>query len=101
MERKNVHSRIAAPKERESNRDNENIRDRDRVTDSGVSSVVRVTPRPKRPASQQASSSLILKAVAEANKSLAAAPPRPLSQSVSSFFYSIIFYYSILLFISY
>ncbi|XP_075233064.1 nuclear polyadenosine RNA-binding 2 isoform X2 [Lycorma delicatula] len=77
VERKNVHSRTAVPKE--SNRDVE--RDRERERDSGVSSVVRITPRPKRPASQQPSSSLILKAVAEANKSLAAAPSRPHSAS--------------------
>ncbi|XP_063229365.1 zinc finger CCCH domain-containing protein 14 isoform X2 [Bacillus rossius redtenbacheri] len=41
-----------------------------------VASVVRVKPRPKVPAALQASRNLILKAVAEAQKSVAAAPVR-------------------------
>lgn len=49
----------------------------DEDVDTTVSSVVKVTPRPKRPLSQQANHTLILKAVADANKSLANAPPRP------------------------
>nr|CAD7397344.1 unnamed protein product [Timema cristinae] len=42
-----------------------------------VASVVRVKPRPKLPASLQASKNLILKAMAEAQKSVANTPVRP------------------------
>uniref|UniRef100_A0A1B6KG46 Zinc finger CCCH domain-containing protein 14 n=1 Tax=Graphocephala atropunctata TaxID=36148 RepID=A0A1B6KG46_9HEMI len=45
--------------------------------DTPVPSVVKVTPRPRRPPSQQASSNLIIKAISEANKSLASLPQRP------------------------
>jgi len=41
--------------------------------ESGVASVIRVLPRPRRPAALQPSCSLILKAVAEAEKSVATA----------------------------
>ncbi|KAG8259628.1 hypothetical protein J6590_008663 [Homalodisca vitripennis] len=45
--------------------------------DTPVPSVVKITPRPRRPPSQQASSNLIIKAISEANKSLANIPQRP------------------------
>jgi hypothetical protein len=41
-----------------------------------VASVVRVKPRPKVPAALQANKNLILKAMAEAHKSVASAPKR-------------------------
>jgi len=41
-----------------------------------VASVVRVKPRPKVPAALQANKNLILKAMAEAQKSVASAPKR-------------------------
>jgi hypothetical protein len=41
-----------------------------------VASVVRVKPRPKLPAALQANKNLILKAMAEAQKSVASAPKR-------------------------
>ncbi|XP_039293569.1 zinc finger CCCH domain-containing protein 14 isoform X3 [Nilaparvata lugens] len=46
-------------------------RERSREREKAVPSVVKVTPRPVRPPNQQPSSCLILKAMAEANKSLA------------------------------
>ncbi|XP_054263627.1 zinc finger CCCH domain-containing protein 14 isoform X2 [Macrosteles quadrilineatus] len=49
----------------------------DTETSGGVPSVVKVTPRPRRLPSQQPSTSLILRAISEANKSLATAPQRP------------------------
>jgi hypothetical protein len=48
-----------------------------------VASVVRVKPRPKVPAALQANKNLILKAMAEAQKSVASAPKRVEPHEVS------------------
>lgn len=55
----------------------------DAVIEVPVNSVIRVKPRPIVPSNKQASKNLLLKAVAEAQKSTAMVKPRPESPSVS------------------
>lgn len=56
----------------------------DAVVEVPVNSVIRVKPRPIIPSNKQASKNLLLKAVAEAQKSTAMVKPRPESPSVHS-----------------
>lgn len=56
----------------------------DAVVEVPVNSVIRVKPRPIVPSSKQASKNLLLKAVAEAQKSTAMVKPRPESPSTEN-----------------
>lgn len=56
----------------------------DVVVEVPVNSVIRVKPRPVVPSNKQASKNLLLKAVAEAQKSTAMVKPRPESPSVQN-----------------
>ncbi|KAG4070210.1 hypothetical protein HA402_003900 [Bradysia odoriphaga] len=56
----------------------------DAVVEVPVNSVIRVKPRPIVPSNKQASKNLLLKAVAEAQKSTAMVKPRPESPSVQN-----------------
>ncbi|XP_046981633.1 uncharacterized protein LOC124550899 isoform X3 [Schistocerca americana] len=80
--RPSVNSQVVPTGARESAAENRDV-EGEVVPAVALPSVVRVTPRPRLPASMQANKNLLLKAVAEAQRSVAAAAAAPVVASAS------------------